>query len=566
MVGANTRTGGQVLVDQLLIHEVDHVFCVPGESYLATLDALHSVSDRIRIIVCRHEGGAAMMAEAYGKLTGKPGICFVTRGPGASHSMIGINTAHEDATPLILFVGQVERGVREREALQEIDTKAFFGSVSKWAADIDAPERVPEFVSRAFHLSCAGRCGPVVLGLPEDMQTERCAVSDVHRYQVVRPAPTPADIAAFREILAASRRPLLLAGGGGWSKRASELLKTFAERHDLPVAASFRCQDVLDNRHASYVGDLGAGIAPELAAGVKRADLIVSIGPRIGEVTTRGYTLVQPPRPQQRLVHVLPNADDLGRVYQAERLIVSSAENLLAALSDTVPGRAEWSDWRRQLRANYEASREPEPCPGNVDLGKAIVAFNKVAPENLLSCVDAGNFNGWVNRFLQARQHRSILGPSNGTMGYAIPAAIAAKLTAPERPVVAFVGDGGFMMTAAEIATAVQYGINLTIVVFNNGLYGTIRMYQEQQYPTRYPATTLTNPDFMQFAASFGALPLLVERTDDFVPRMQQALVHPGVALVEVRYDPEAITTRATLTSLREKTLAERKERSTEPV
>ena len=556
----NMRTGGQVLVDQLLIHGVELVFCVPGESYLAALDAFHSVADRIRLIVCRHEGGAATMAEAYGKLTGKPGVCFVTRGPGASHAMIGIHTAHEDATPLILFVGQVAREVRGREAFQEIDTKAFFGNVSKWATDIDSPDRIPEHVSHAFHLACAGRCGPVVLGLPEDMLAERCDVGDLDRYKVVRPAPSPADIESFAGLLAESRRPLLLVGGGGWSARATELLTAFAERHDLPVAASFRCQDLLDNRHACYVGDLSSSIDPALAELVKRADLIVSIGPRIGELTSRGYTLVTPPRPQQHLVHVLPNADDLGRVYQGEALIVSGQENFLAAIG-ALPDRPvpkERSEWRRQMRAAYEATREPDFCPGALDLGQAMLQFNDAAPKDLLVAVDAGNFNGWVNRFLQARQYRSMIGPANGAMGYAIPAAIAAKLTEPNRPVVAFVGDGGFMMTAAELATAAQYDLAITVVVFNNNLYGTIRMYQEQHYPLRYPATHLTNPDFVAFARSFGAFAALVERTEDFLPALQSAMAHPGLALVELRYDPEAITTRATLSGLREKTLAAR--------
>jgi acetolactate synthase-1/2/3 large subunit len=556
----NMRTGGQILVDQLLIHGVDHVFCVPGESYLATLDALHSAADRIRLIVCRHEGGAATMAESYGKLTGKPGICFVTRGPGASHAMIGVHTAHEDATPLILFVGQVDRAVRGREAFQEIDTKAFFGSVSKWAADIDSPERIPEQVSHAFHLACAGRCGPVVLGLPEDMQTERSAVPDLERYRVVRPAPSPADIESFTAVLSRSRRPLLLIGGGGWTARSTELLAAFAERHDLPVAASFRCQDHLDNRHPGYVGDLSAGIDPALGELVQQADLIVSIGPRIGELTTRGYTLVTSPRPQQRLVHVLPNADDLGRVYQGEALIVSSQENFLAAIAGMPQqsARQAWGEWRRKMRATYEATRKPESCPGTLDLGQAMLAFNEAAPENLMCAVDAGNFNGWVHRFVQARGFRSMIGPANGAMGYAIPAAIAAKFVAPDRPLVVFVGDGGFMMTASELATAAQYGLSMTVVVFNNGLYGTIRMYQEQQYPDRYPATQLVNPDFVAFAKSFGAFATRVERTEDFMPAMQAAMAHKGLSLVELRYDPEAITTRATLSGLKAKTLAAR--------
>lgn len=553
------RHGGKILVDQLEEQGVTTAFTVPGESFLAALDGLFD-SNQIQTVICRQEGGASMMAEAWGKMTGKPGICFVTRGPGASHAMIGVHTAHEDATPLILFVGQVDRGVRGREAFQEIDTKAFFGSVSKWAADIDSPERIPEQVSHAFHVACAGRCGPVVLGLPEDMQTDRSAVADLEQYRVMRPAPSPADIENFAAILAESRRPLLLIGGGGWNARATELLTAFAERHDLPVAASFRCQDHLDNRYPSYVGDLSAGIDPALGELVKRADLIVSIGPRIGELTTRGYTLVTSPRPQQRLVHVLPNADDLGRVYQGEALIVSSQENFLAAIAGLPRQRArkEWGDWRRQMRAAYEATRTPGPCPGALDLGQAMLAFNEAAPENLMCVVDAGNFNGWVHRFVQARGFRSMIGPANGAMGYAIPAAIAAKLVEPERPLVVFVGDGGFMMTASELATAAHYDLSLTVIVFNNGLYGTIRMYQEQQYPDRYPATQLFNPDFVAFAKSFGAFAALVERTEDFMPAMRAAMAHRGLSLIELRYDSEAITTRATLSGLRAKTLAAR--------
>ena len=549
---APLRTGGQVLVAQLAVHGVDLVFCVPGESYLDVLDALHDARDGIRLVTCRHEAAACTMAEAYGKLTGRPGVCFVTRGPGASHGMIGVHTAWQDCSPLVLFVGQVARGATGREALQEIDTKAMFGHTAKWAADINDAARMPELVSRAFHTAVAGRCGPVVVGLPEDMLSESCRTADVHPYRVVRPSPDEADLRRMRGLLAKARRPLVMVGGGGWSRPAVDGLRAFAEANNLPVCASFRCQDMFDNRHPNYVGDLSLAVDPNLAAKVVEADLLIAVGDRIGELSTQGYTLVTPPRPAQTLIHVHPSPDDLGRVFQGALLMASGMSEFAvrAAALDPVDGTA-WDSWTKALRAIYEAGRVPGPCPGDLDLGRAVADLSDAVPADILVTSDGGNFAGWLNRFFQFSRYRSLLGPANGAMGYGVPAAITAKLVQPERPVLCFAGDGGFMMSGQELATAMMYGVNIVVLVFNNGLFGTIRMYQERTFPNRTPATRLVNPDFVAFARSFGAHGDVVERTEDFVPAVMGALEAAKPAVLDIRYDPEAITTRTTLSELR---------------
>ncbi len=546
------RSGGQILIDQLVLHGVDLVFCVPGESYLAALDAFEDARESIQLITCRHEAAACTMAEAYGKLTGRPGICFVTRGPGASHAAVGVHTAAQDSTPLILFVGQVTRDFKEREALQEIDTKAMFAHTAKWAGDINDPGRIPEIVSHAFHKASAGRCGPVVVGLPEDMLSEMCAVEDVEHFKTIRPGPRSRDMVRLDELLVSACKPLMLVGGGGWTAKAVEQLRLFAERHGLPVCASFRCQDLFDNRHSNYVGDLSLAVDPNLAQRVEEADLLIAVGSRIGELTSQGYTLVKPPRPKATLVHILPNPDDLGRVFQGELLIASGmAEFTAAALALQPTGSKVRDDWRQALRGHYEQWRVPGPCPGNLDLGRAVRELSDSLPEDTLVTSDGGNFAGWLNRFYQFSRFRGLLGPANGAMGYGVPSAITAKLVHPERPVVCFAGDGGFMMSASELATAMHYKVNIVVLVFNNGLYGTIRMYQEKAYPRRYPGTELTNPDFAAFARAFGAHGETVTRTEDFVPAVKRALAANMPAVVEVQYDPEAITTSATLSELR---------------
>ncbi len=504
--GSNQRTGGQILVDQLKIHGVDLAFCVPGESYLGVLDALWDAREAIRLVTTRNEIGACNMAEAYGKITGRPGICLVTRGPGASHAMVGIHTAFQDSTPLILFVGQVAREAREREAFQEIDVKQMFGHTAKWAAEISDPRRIPEMVSHAFHTAVNGRPGPVVLTLPEDMVLERCAVADAARYQVVRPSPSAAALARLRELLSHAKRPMMMVGGGGWSREAADDIVAFAEAYDLPTCASFRCHDIFDNRHRNYVGDCSTGIAPTLVERVKACDLLLVVGARLGELTTQGYTLVEPPRPKQTLIHVHADPDELGRVYQGELLIASGMAEFAAAAKAMPPlPSIAWRDWSAAARQDYLKTLEPSPMPGAVDLAQIIKMIQMRMPADTLVASDAGNFAGWLNRFYQLPGYRSFVGPTSGAMGYGVPAAIAAKLVHPARPVLCFAGDGGFMMTGQELATAVQYGANVIFFVVNNGLYGTIRMHQEREFPGRYPATDLRNPDFAAYARAFGA-------------------------------------------------------------
>ena len=554
---AERRTGGQVLVDQLVIHGVDMAFCVPGESYLAALDALWDARQAIRLVTTRIEIGAATMAEAYGKLTGRPGICLVTRGPGASHAMVAIHTALQDSTPLILFVGQVARDAREREAFQEIDVKAMFGHTAKWAAEIDDPRRIPEMVSHAFHLAVAGRPGPVVLGLPEDMLSERCAIADARRYQTVRPSPPPAAMGRLRELLAGARRPLLMVGGGGWSAEAAQGVQAFAEANLLPTCAAFRCQDLFDNRHPLYVGDCSLAIAPGLARRLRDCDLLIVLGARLGELTTQGYTLVEPPRPRQTLIHIHADPDELGRVFQGELLIAAGMAEFAAAWAALPPAVAAPDammarrDWAVAARADYEATLEPGPAAGGVDLARVVIHLRERLPREALIATDAGNFAGWVSRFHQFPGYRSLLGPTSGAMGYGVPAAIAAKLIQPTRPVICFAGDGGFLMTGQELATAVQYDAAAVFLVVNNGMYGTIRMHQERHYPGRYPATDLANPDFAALARAFGAHGETVSETADFPAAFERALAAGRPALIELRTDREAITSWTTLGAIR---------------
>ena len=553
----NRRSGGRVLVDQLRIHGADMAFCVPGESFLDALDAMHDAGGWLKLVTCRHEATASHMAEAHGKLTGRPGICFVTRGPGAAHAMIGIHTAFQDSTPMILFVGQIERATRDREAFQEIDIKAMFGHTAKWASDIDDPARIPELISRAFHVACSGRPGPVVLGLPEDMLTERTEAGDAARYRIVRPAPAPAQMAHLREILASAKRPIAMLGGGGWTQTAVDGIRGFIEANNLPAMASFRCVDLLDNDHPNYIGEISAGGAPpELPKRIREGcDVLLVVGARLGEFSTHGYTLVAPPKPRQRLIHVYADPDELGRVYQGELLIASGMEEFASAAA-ALPAveRRPWDDWTREARRDYERNQTPGPCPGAFDLGQAIKQFTAALSEDAVVTIDSGNFGGWVQRFHRARRFRGFIGPANGTMGYGIPAALAVKLAEPTRPVVAWVGDGGFLMSGHELATAVQYGANIVVLVVSNGIYGTIRMHQARAYPGRYPGTELSNPDFAAFARSFGAHGETVERTAQFLPALERALTAGKPAVVELKQDPEAISSRVTLAQLAEAT------------
>jgi acetolactate synthase-1/2/3 large subunit len=545
------RTGGRVLVDALLGHGVDLIFGVPGESYLATLDAFYDVRNRVRLLTCRHEAGAANMAEAYGKLTGRPGICFVTRGPGACHASIGLHTAFQDSTPLILFVGQVDRDAQEREGFQEIDYRRMFGPMAKWIGQIDNAARIPEMVSHAFHTAVAGRPGPVVLAIPEDMQRDLVEVADVGPYKVVRPHPGPADLARLRELLAAAARPMLMLGGSGWTAEAVADMQRFAEAFDLPVAVSFRCQDRFDNAHANYIGDLGTGSGPKLIQRVKDSDLLIVAGARLGEQTTQGYSLIDLPRPKQLLVHIHASAEELGRVFVADLPINAGAAEFAAAARLLTPLKPPaWSALTKAARADYLESLQPGSSPGALDMNVVMRELARRLPGNAIMVTDAGNFSGWVQRYWQHTEFHTLVAPTSGAMGYGVAAAVGAAATAPDRQVVCFVGDGGFLMSAQELATARQYGLRPLIILVNNSLYGTIRMHQERDFPGRSIANVLQNPDFAAFARAFGCFGETVAQSADFAPALERALKSGTAAVIELQLDAEAITTRATLSQI----------------
>ncbi len=550
------RTGAQVLVDALLTHDVDRIFGVPGESYLAVLDALYGAGNKICFHACRQEGGASYMADAYGKLTGRPGICFATRGPGATNASIGVHTAFQDSTPMILFIGQVARGMMEREAFQEIDYRHMFAPLAKWVAQIDDPARIPELVSRAFHTAVSGRPGPVVLALPEDMLSENCVAPPAERYKVVQPHPGAGQMAALRDLLARARRPVMIVGGGGWSAQVARDIEAFAEANNLPTGVGFRCQDYFDNTHPNYIGDVGIGSNPKLLARIKSADLILVAGHRLGEITSQGYTLVDIPRPAQTFVHVHAGASELGRVYQGDLLINAGPAQFAAAARALEPvDGSVWAEWAEEGRRDYLDTQGFEPLVGGVDMAAVVAVLRERLPDDAIITNGAGNFAGWLHRFYRYRRYRTQLAPTNGSMGYGVPAGIAAKAVHPERIVVSFAGDGDFLMTGQELATAMHYGLAPVIVVVNNGMYGTIRMHQEREFPGRVYGTELTNPDFAAYARAFGAHGETVERTEDFAPAFERALAAGRAAVIEVRIDPEAITPRTTLSRLREAAL-----------
>jgi len=549
------RTGARLLVDQLLIHGVDHVFCVPGESYLAVLDALYDASGRIRLVVNRHESGSAYMAEAAGKLTGRPGIAFVTRGPGACNAAIGLHTAFQDSTPMILFVGQVGNDFVEREAFQEVDYRRMFGPMTKWVAQIDRADRVPEYVARAFATATSGRPGPVVLALPEDMLDALATVADARPYTVTQGAPSQDDVARLHALLAAAQRPIVIAGGAGWDAPACADLRRFAEHHALPVACAFRFQDVFDNRHPQYVGDVGIGINPALAARIRDADLVIAFGPRLGEMTTSGYTLLEAPVPKQTLVHIHPDPEEHGRVYQAALSICAGMRQAARALqpASTAPPDASRHAREADVRASrtaYERWQDEPPVfrerPHAVNLWRVIRTLEDRLPEDFLLANGAGNFATWGHRFHHHAGFRTQLAPTSGAMGYGVPAGIAAKLLEPGRAVVVIAGDGDFLMTGQELATAVQERAAVLFIVVDNGLYGTIRMHQERTFPGRVSGTRLANPDFAALAESYGALGLRVESTDAFGSALDRALAciadEGRPALIVLKTDPRIIT------------------------
>jgi acetolactate synthase-1/2/3 large subunit len=553
MNDTSKRTGGRVLVDGLKIHGVDTVFSVPGESFLPAIDALYQHRDSIRLVTCRQEGAATHMAEAYAKLTGKPGVALVTRGPGSTNASIAIHTARQDSTPLVVLVGQVSRHNTGREAWQELDYPAVFGSMTKWAAQVEHGERLPEMLSRAFHVAASGRPGPVLLALPEDLLYEEVTVADTLPYQPTQAHPGVRDLATLRSMLASARKPFVLLGGGGWNAEACADIRAFAERFELPVGTGFRRQDLFDNTLPNYAGDVGIAINPALAARVKDCDLLLAIGGRLGETTSSEYTLIESPTPRQTLVHVHADANELGRVYRAALPILSGVREFATALRDLEAVDASaWRVWTRAARADYEATLVPLPAsPSQVDFGAVMAWLRETLPADAIVTNGAGNYAAWVHRFHQYRGFRTQLAPTSGTMGYGVPAAVAAKLVHPGRTVVCFAGDGCFMMNSQELATVRQYGLKIVFIVVNNGMYGSIRMHQELNFPGNVYGTDIENPAFDALARAYGLNGELIERTADFAPAFERALKAERATVIELRTDREQITPRATVAQLR---------------
>ncbi len=550
--GTITRTAAQVLVDQLRIQGIIRVFCVPGESYLPVLDALYDSG--IEVIVCRNEGGASMMAEAHGKQTGRPGICFVTRGPGATNGSGGIHIAAQDSTPMILFVGQVERENRGRDAFQEMDYRAFFGGLAKWVAEIDEPDRMAEMVSRAFSTALAGRQGPVVLSLPHDMLPSASRSPDAPRVDAVEIAPGAEQIAALEDMLAKAERPMLILGGGRWSESALGQIAAFAERFGIPVCTSFRRAHHFHPFHPNYAGDLGLAANPKLVARVKASDLVIAAGARLNELTSQGYSLFDIPTPQMTLVHAYPGAEELGRVYHAQLPIHASPQAFAAALDKLKPRRAP-HDVRAAHQDYLDWSEKPLPQPGRVNLSEIMVWLRGHLGDDAIVCNGAGNYSGWIHRFYRFRRFNTQIGTVCGFMGYGMPAAVAMKAIYPQRTVVAVNGDGDFLMNGQELATAVQYKLPIIAVVLDNSTFGTIRMHQEREYPGRVSGTDLVNPDFAAMARAFGGFGATVEKTEEFAPAFIAAEESGLPSVIHVKFDAEGITPTTTLSALRKKAL-----------
>ncbi|HUP97198.1 MAG TPA: thiamine pyrophosphate-binding protein [Usitatibacter sp.] len=545
------RMGGRLLVDQLVVHGADTAFTVPGESFLPVLDGFYDVQDKLKLVVCRHEAGAANMAEAYGKLTNRPGLCFVTRGPGATQAAVGVHTAFQDSTPMILFIGDVGSDFRDREAFQEVNFLSMFGPLAKWVERIDDVARIPEYVARAFQIATSGRRGPVVLVLPEDMLAHEAAVADARRYVPSEPHAGVDEMQKLHKLLAASKSPLAILGGSGWTREACNDFQRFAEAQQLPVGCAFRFQDLFDNNHDHYVGDVGIGINPVLAERVKMADLLLVVGARLGEMTTSGYTLLESPVPRQKLVHVHAGAEELGRVFHPELAIVSAPVPFARAAA-ALPAleNPPWKASVAEARADYTAWSGRREIPGRVQMWDVVDYLNKHAPDAIY-CNGAGNFATWLHRFHRYPSFRTQLAPTSGAMGYGVPAAVAAKLVRPERTVICFAGDGDFLMSGMELATAVQYEAPVVIVILNNGMYGTIRMHQEKHYPGRVMGTDLKNPHFAAFARSFGAMGEIVEDTAQFAPAYERIVASGKPGVIDIHLDPQAITPNTTLDKIR---------------
>jgi len=545
------RSGGRILVDQLRIQGCDRIFTVPGESFLAVLDALHDTPE-IEVIVCRQEGGVTYMADADGKMTGRPGVAFVTRGPGATNASAGVHVAFQDSTPMILFVGDLDRRDKDREGFQEVDFPAFFSPIAKWAARIDDARRIPEYVARAYRVATAGRPGPVVLAIPEDMLRDEVEAPDRPPVPPVAECPDPGAIAALFELLKEASAPVAIVGGADWSPRAAHHFANFAFRHGIPVAAAFRRQDAIDNKCGVYAGQLGYGPNPKLQQRIRDADLLLVVGPRLGEATTDGYTLVTPGHPGQALVHVHPDPNELGRVYHADLPVVADMGEFsemidewqdpdLIRFSAGETAHREWLDWS-----------EPKPRKGvKLDLGPGVKAMREMLPADAIICNGAGNFSGWWHRYWHYAGMPSQLAPTSGTMGYGLPASVAAALRFRDRAVVCVAGDGDFLMNGQELATAAQYGADLLVVLVDNGSYGTIRMHQEREYPKRVSSTELKNPDFAALARAYGGWAETVETTEDFAPALAKAIKRKGIRLLHLRTDVEVISNARTISEIR---------------
>jgi len=562
---ASGRLAGHALIEALVAQGVDTVFGVPGESFLAALDGFHEHRERIRFIACRQEGGAAFMAEAQGKLTGRPGICFVTRGPGATNASIGLHTAFQDSTPMLLLIGQVASDQRDREAFQEVDYRQMFGpgtlGFAKWVGEVHDPDRLPEYVARAFHTAMQGRPGPVVLVLPEDMLSARTEAPVLPRIEPAQAWPAPGALRELRALLLQAQQPFVIVGGSGWTAASCEALQRFAESWALPVGCAFRFQDLFDNEHPNYAGDVGIGINPKLAQRVRDADLIVAIGARLGEMTTGGYTLLAAPRPHQKLVHVHAGPEELGRVYAADLMLQSSMAAAGKALESlAAPTALPWREWTAAAHADYEANRVPTPVEP-MDMAEVIAVIQRLAPRDAILTNGAGNYSGWLHRYYlyRALQHggRTQLAPTAGAMGYGVPAAVAASLLCPDRTVINLAGDGDFLMTGQELATATGYGAGsngrgkLISIVVDNATYGTIRMHQEREYPGRVSGSDLFNPDFAALARAYGWRAHTVDHTAQFEPAFAQALADERPHLIHIKLDAEVSTSRATLSAIR---------------
>ena len=560
----SARPAGHALVEALIAQGVHTAFGVPGESYLAVLDGFHQHRDKIRFIACRQEGGAAFMAEAQGKLTGRPGICFVTRGPGATNASIGLHTAFQDSTPMILFGGQVASDQRDREAFQEVDYRQMFGpgtlGMAKWVGEVHSADRLPEYVARAFHTALQGRPGPVVLVLPEDMLTQATAAAVLPRAVPALAWPAPGALRDLRAMLMSAQRPLLIAGGSGWDAEGANALQRFAENWQLPVGCGFRFQDTFDNRHPMYAGDVGIGINPKLAARVREADLVIALGVRLGEMTTGGYTLLQAPRPAQKLVHVHAGPEELGRVYAADLMLQSSMACAAKALETlAAPTSVPWAEWAAGAHADYEANHAA-PAVEPMDLAVVMKTVQRLAPADTVYTNGAGNYSGWLHRYVRyfGLQHhgRTQLACTSGAMGYGLPAAVAAALLYPQRTVINVAGDGDFLMTGQELATATGYGAGKMIsIVVDNGSYGTIRMHQEREYPGRVSGSDLFNPDFAALARAYGWQAHRVDATAQFEPVFAAALAAGRPTLIHLKLDTDVITSRTTLGAIRETAL-----------